>query len=78
MDFLLPPVRAGGRVAFQLVAFCRLVRHDPFAIFAVFVFRVCVAIATATPDVATTKPAVATASSNVATAVASTPGTEGG
>ena len=71
MDFLLPPVRAGGRVAFQLVAFCRLVRHDPFAIFAVLVFRIYVPFATASSTVATTTPAVATA-------VASTPGTEGG
>ena len=42
MDFLLTLVRAGGRVAFQLVELRRLVRHDPFAIFAVFVFRICV------------------------------------
>ena len=78
MDLLLLPVREGGRIAFQFVAFHCLVCHDPFSIFVVFVFRVCVAIATATPNVATTKPAVATASSNVATAVASTSGTEGG
>ena len=71
MDFLFPSVRAGGRVAFQLVAFCRLVRHDPFAIFAGIVFWIFVPFATASP-------AVATASSGVATAVTSTPCTEGG
>ena len=71
MDFLLPPLKAGGRVAFQLAALRRLMRHDPFAIFVVFVFRIFVAVATTTP-------AVATASSAVATAVASTPVTEGG
>ena len=70
MDLLLPPVRAGGHVAFQLVVFHYLVSHDPFAIFALFVFWVCVAVSTS-------KPAVATASSAVATAVASTPDTEG-
>ena len=47
MDFLLLQVRAGGRVAFKLVALRRLMRHDPFAIFAVFVFRIFVAVATA-------------------------------
>ena len=66
MDFLLPLVRAGGCVAFQLVALRHLVRHDPFAIFAVFVFQICVAVATTTP-------AVATDLSDVATAIASTP-----
>ena len=78
VDFLLPPVRASGRISFQLVAFRRLVRHDLFAIFAVFVFRICVAFATSSSAVATTTPTAATASSDVATAVASTPGTEGG
>ena len=80
MDLLLPPVRAGGRIAFQLVALCRLVRHDPFAIFSVFVFWICVAVAvaTATPVVAMTTTDFNTASSSAAMAVASTPGTEGG
>ena len=53
-------------------------RHDPFSIFAIFVFRICVAAATATSAVATNTPAVATTSSTVATAVASTPGTDDG
>ena len=66
MDLLFPPVRSGGRVDFQLVAFLRLVRHNPFAIFAVFLFWICVAVATKMP-------AVAMASSAVATSVASTP-----
>ena len=78
MDFLLTLVRAGGRVAFQLVELRRLVRHDPFAIFAVFVFRICVAFATALSAVTTTTPAVATDSSSITMAVTSTPGTEGG
>ena len=60
VDFLLPPVRAGGRIAFQLVAFRRLVRHDLFAIFAVFVFRICIAFASSSSAVATTTPAFAT------------------
>ena len=78
MDLLFPPVRAGGHVSFQLIAFFRLVRHNPFAIFAVLVFRIFVPFATASSAVAMTTPAVTTASSAVATDVASTSGTEGG
>ena len=61
MDLFILPVREGGRVAFQLVEFRRLVRHDPFAIFAVFLFWICVAFATATSSVATASFAVAMA-----------------
>ena len=78
MDFLLLPVRAGGRVVFLLVLIRCFVCHNLFAIFALFVFRVCVVFATATFAVLTPTPAVATASSAVAMAFASAPGTEGG
>ena len=71
MNFLIPSLKVGRRVTFQLVAFRLLVRHDPFAIFTVFVFRICVAFATASST-------VAKSSSTVAMAIPSTPVTEGG
>ena len=52
--------------------------HKPFTKFSLFVFRIFVAIATATSAVATTTPTVVTALSTFSMAVASTPGTEGG
>ena len=71
MDLLLPPVRVGGRVAFELVACRRLVRNDPFAIFAIFVLGVGGAVAT--PAVATTASSAA-----VALSIAPSPCGEGG
>ena len=69
MDFLLPPVWAGRRIALQLVALRCFVCNDTFAIFAVFMLWVGFAVAPL---------AVAAFPAAVASAAVSSPCGEGG
>ena len=69
MDLLFPPVRAGCCVALQLIACRRFMSDDTFAIFAIFVFRVGLAVA---------PPAVAAFLAAVASAIVPSPCGEGG